>query len=203
MSGGSYNYLDSAADVHGIGGLLQRQDDLRNMAHRLDGLCPEAAAETRLFVEGGTAEQQVASVFHGIDAHLERLQPLWHAVEWCDSSDWGEDRLLEAVANYRALGPPDLPDVHVDCFRPVRQSELAYFVRLHPDDERYTMLTLLDRQEPRNLALFTERTDLRHLLVSLEEAVDRVRTAIELRTEAEKLNAFMWRVVPVDGVDRV
>lgn len=201
MSGGSYNYLDSAADVHGIGGLLQRQDDLRNMAHRLDGLCPEAAAETRLFVEGGTVEQQAASIFHGIDTRLKRLEPLWHAVEWRDSGDWGEDQLAQAIADYRARGPAELSDVHEGCFRPVRQSELAYFVQLHPG-ERHAGYAMLDRQEPRNLAMFADRTDLRHLLVSLEEAADRVRTAIALRTEAEKLDASCWRVVPVDGADR-
>lgn len=184
MSGGSYNYLTTAADVYGIGGLLQRQEDLRNMAHRLDGVCPEAAAETRLFVEGGTVEQQAASIFHGIDAHLARLQPLWKAVEWRDSNDWGEDRLLEAIAAYRALGPSPEVYRHGGCFRPQSPQELAYFVKSSHDETHRMML--LDTISVPNLVGALDRVELRYLLVLLEDATERVRDALEWRVRADR-----------------
>lgn len=200
MSGGSYNYLSTAADVHGIGGLLQRQEDLRSMAHRLDGLCPEAAAETRLFVEGGTAEQQAASVFHGIDTRLERLEPLWKAVEWRDSGDWGEDQLARALEDYRAAvaGQAAAPAtvLHPECFRPQLHQELVYFTKSFPDEVH--RVYGMDRITVPNLVHGMERLELRHLLVTLEDTVERVREALRLRIEADRSGAESWRVVPAD-----
>jgi hypothetical protein len=95
VSGGSYNYL-CHKDSDQIFG---RWDDLREMAARLDTVCPEAAAETRLFAEGK------GTLLQAVEAHLERLKPLWHAVEWHDSGDWGNDQMIEAVRAYRKQGP--------------------------------------------------------------------------------------------------
>lgn len=96
MSGGSYNYLcfKDADDI------LGRIQDLRDMANRLDGLCPEAAAETRAIFDGPR------SLYAELEKRIERLGPLWKAVEWRDSSDWGQDQLDQAIADFRFLAPP-------------------------------------------------------------------------------------------------
>lgn len=95
MSGGSYNYL-CCQDSDQI---FSRWNDLRDMAARLDTVCPEAAAETRLFSEGK------GTLLEAVETHLERLKPLWKAVEWRDSSDWGDDQLADAVREYREQSP--------------------------------------------------------------------------------------------------
>ena len=95
MSGGSYDYL-CRADSDEIFG---RWSSLREMAARLDQVCPEAAAETRLFAEGK------GTLLQAVETHLERLKPLWKAVEWHDSGDWGEDQMVVAVQEYREQGP--------------------------------------------------------------------------------------------------
>lgn len=196
MNQGDLGVMTTAEDV------LTRQEQLLAMAHELDAVCPEAAAETRLFVRGGTPEQQAAGFVAAIDAHVRRLMPLWYVVERVSRGKSNAEDVAKAVEEYRARGSSGLPDVHADCFRPVRHSELAYFAQLRPG-ERHTGYTMLDRMSPENLALHTDRTDLRHLLVSLEEAAERVRTAIELRTEGDKLDASAWRVVPAGEVGRI
>lgn len=86
MSGGSYNYLCAAepADV------LARLETVREMAARLDEVCPEAARETRA----------IEAVYAELEQRVERLRDIWKAAEWCDSADWGEDQLQEAVSEY-------------------------------------------------------------------------------------------------------
>jgi hypothetical protein len=36
-----------------------------------------------------------------LDAMMDRLRPVWHAVEWWDSADWSEDSFKEELAKYR------------------------------------------------------------------------------------------------------
>lgn len=98
MSGGSYDYL-CFRDEHDIFGHL---GNLRDMADRLDGLCPEAAAETRALFDGPR------SLLAELQTRIGRLDELWKAVEWRDSNDWGDDQLANAVATFRAQSPaPD------------------------------------------------------------------------------------------------
>lgn len=98
MSGGSYNYL-CFADADDV---LGKHRDLCDMANRLDGLCPEAAAETRAIFDGP------GSLYAELEARLKRLTDLWKAVEWCDSGDWSQDHLGKAIEEFRAQGPaPD------------------------------------------------------------------------------------------------
>lgn len=93
MSGGSYNYLCFREPCD----LRPDNADLARMVARLDGLkdrAPNAAVRTR----GVLAE--LTRVYERIAKQVEALSPVWKAVEWCDSSDWGEDRLHEALAAY-------------------------------------------------------------------------------------------------------
>ncbi|MGW5173124.1 hypothetical protein ACWERY_02000 [Streptomyces sp. NPDC004082] len=94
MSGGSYNYLYTAMDLED---LLTRRHSLEEMASRLAGLgyAEDAAKETeelRVLLNQWTIRAEV---------RLRRLADLWHAVEWWDSHDSGEDGVHEALAKYR------------------------------------------------------------------------------------------------------
>ena len=81
MSGGSYNYLYLQGD-NGVEPWV-----LTAMADRLDRLGEKEAAEiTRSFLPPS-------------DDHP--IRQLWHAVEWRDSNDWGDDQLQEAINKYK------------------------------------------------------------------------------------------------------
>lgn len=87
MSGGSYNYL-----CHKTDDLSGRRGTVEEMAQRLEGLpyASEAAADTR----------RVLALLADAQAQAERLADVWHAVEWWDSSDYGEDDVRDAIAKY-------------------------------------------------------------------------------------------------------
>lgn len=102
MSGGSYDYLcfKDASDIFSSG-----SENLARMADRLDGVCPEAAAETRALFDGP------GSLRAELEARIARLADLWHDVEWRDSGDYGDSQVAVAVAAFRAQDPP--PDMLV------------------------------------------------------------------------------------------
>lgn len=39
-----------------------------------------------------------------LDERTDRLRAVWKAVEWCVSSDWGPDDVLQAINAYEAAG---------------------------------------------------------------------------------------------------
>jgi hypothetical protein len=90
MSGGSYDYLCFKADD-----LSGRRGTVEEMAQRLEGLpyASPAAADTR----------RVLALLDEARALAERLSDVWHAVEWWDSGDYGEDDAREAIAKYRDI----------------------------------------------------------------------------------------------------
>lgn len=92
MSGGSYNYLYAHA-----GGLEAQQGDIEAMRDRLQGLekqgvpgAARAARETRM----------VLNHLKLAEEHAQKLSGVWHAVEWRDSSDYGDDQVHEALREY-------------------------------------------------------------------------------------------------------
>lgn len=94
MSGGSYNYLCYGIDLED---LISKRGDLREMADRLAelGYAEDAAKETEeplVFLNQWTVRAEV---------RMKRLADVWKAVEWWDSSDYGEDDVHEALARYR------------------------------------------------------------------------------------------------------
>lgn len=96
MSGGSYNYLATH-----VTGLEDRHDDIvEALAARLDGLgyATEAAAETRKVLEILDEAEKVA----------QRLYDVWHAVEWWDSGDSGEEQVRKAVSEFQGEYPTRL-----------------------------------------------------------------------------------------------
>lgn len=91
MSGGSYNYL-CYADSDGV---RNSEESLTHMANRLAGLpyAQDAAKETAALVL--LLRQQETWV----QAYIDRLKDVWHAVEWWDS---GEEDVKQALETYRA-----------------------------------------------------------------------------------------------------
>lgn len=97
MSGGSYDYLcyrDSLRDLAG------EVDQLERMRDRLIGLgyAEDAAAET----------EDVLAILRQTEVRVavraKRLHDVWHAVEWWDSCDYGEDQVKQALEDYRNAG---------------------------------------------------------------------------------------------------
>lgn len=98
MSGGSYNYLFAASPS-----LLveQHEDNLRRMADRLAalGYAEDAARETEETI------LIIRQMEVRLQARINRLADVWHAVEWWDSGDRGEDGLRAALEAYRSGTP--------------------------------------------------------------------------------------------------
>lgn len=94
MSGGSYNYLYIwASDPQQ---LVSRRADLEAMADRLAELpyAKDAAQETKEILA------LIDQVGDQIAARGRVIADVWHAVEWWDSADYGEDKVREALAAY-------------------------------------------------------------------------------------------------------
>lgn len=94
MSGGSYDYLCYNTE---LADLLNRGEALAAMRDRLSQLpgAEDAAAET----------EQLIALLHGmvirVEARAKRLAPVWKAVEWRDSSDWGDEQVQQALTEWR------------------------------------------------------------------------------------------------------
>lgn len=98
MSGGSYGYL-YAKDADA---LFADPSELQEMTDRLAGLdwAADAAADAADLV--AIIRTQKARV----DAAMRRLADVFHAVEWWDSNDWGEDQVRAVLAEYRGETAP-------------------------------------------------------------------------------------------------
>lgn len=99
MSGGSYNYLAE----HPAGDLEARRGSIEAMRDRLAGLeaegVPGAARAHRL-------TRYVLIHLDLAEARAQELADAWHAVEWRDSCDWGDDTMHEALARWLAASEP-------------------------------------------------------------------------------------------------
>lgn len=95
MSGGSYEYVCFA----GADELLQKTGEIQRMADRLAGLgyATDAARETQELL------LTIRQYENRINAMQGRLSGVWRAVEWWDSGDTGEERLHDALAEYRKV----------------------------------------------------------------------------------------------------
>lgn len=92
MSGGSYNYLY----CH-VGGLEAQRHNIEAMRDRLAELeadrVPGAARAARL-------TRYVLIHLDLAEARAQELADIWHAVEWRDSLDWGDDTMREAFTEW-------------------------------------------------------------------------------------------------------
>ena len=91
MSGGSYDYLCFME----FDKIIDNLDLLDKMAERLIELGYIAAA-----METYKAKNEVEAAMVRYEAHKERLENLWRAVEWYDSGDWGLEDAKEAYIEY-------------------------------------------------------------------------------------------------------
>jgi len=94
MSGGSYNYLCFAepSDL-----LEKHSQDLREMVEALSAAgASDAAKETETIIT-------ILNHFKDrLQARIDRVSPVWKAVEWWHSGDWSEAQFRESLAEYRA-----------------------------------------------------------------------------------------------------
>lgn len=94
MSGGSYDYLCWARELDD---LLTKEHHLEAMADRLAalGYAEDAARETQELLV------QLRQWRIRAQVKVDRLEPVWKAIEWRDSGDWSEDSIRQAVVEYR------------------------------------------------------------------------------------------------------
>lgn len=100
MSGGSFEYLyrKDADDLFASTCTLQEMaDELASL-----GWAEDAAADAYDLLAIVTTQKV------RVDAALKRLSGVFKAVEWWRSMDWGEDRVREALAEYRGETPSDV-----------------------------------------------------------------------------------------------
>lgn len=94
MSGGSYNYLcyKDSNEIH------ERIEDLNKMRDRLTSLgYLDAAKETESVL------LMLDAFYVRLQARIDRLNKIWHAVEWADSGDGDLDDVSNAIEKYRNL----------------------------------------------------------------------------------------------------
>jgi hypothetical protein len=98
MSGGSFNYLyaKGADDLVGHNGRADLEDMVDALAAL--GYAEDAAKESMAIL----AEVRAAEV--RIQAMLDRLSPVWRAMEWWRSYDSDEEGVKRALAKYRGAG---------------------------------------------------------------------------------------------------
>lgn len=104
MSGGSYSYLylKDAGDLMAT----SAYNDLEAMAARLAELgWAEDAAKDAFDLIAMVRTQRAR-----MEAAQSRLEGVFRAVEWWDSSDGGEDQVRAALAAYRGEGTEEAVD---------------------------------------------------------------------------------------------
>lgn len=88
MSGGSFDYL-YIKDAHRV---VDSESDVQQM---YDWLKDHGYADAMLHT--GLVLQAIQL----LDQRIDRMRDVWQAVEWCCSSDWGEDQVKEAIDKWR------------------------------------------------------------------------------------------------------
>ena len=94
MSGGSWNYLyakeiDDLMQYSNIETLEEMADYLNQNGYE------DVAKDTRRLVE------YIKSAKIRVETLFEMLSPVFKAVEWYCSADWGKDRVHKAIEEYR------------------------------------------------------------------------------------------------------
>ena len=94
MSGGSYDYLYCKE----VANLFENDEILQAMADRLldIGAGSLAARDT------GSLLVELEHIRLRFELIMERLSPVWKAVEWYDSKDFGESDVRAAIEKYNS-----------------------------------------------------------------------------------------------------
>ena len=92
MSGGSFNYLCFAEPYE----LFKHREDLNYMVAKLAELGHvDAAKETESVI-------LILNHFEArMRARIDRLNDIWHSVEWVESGDSAPERITRAMADFR------------------------------------------------------------------------------------------------------
>lgn len=96
MSGGHFNYLCSKNAAAILDG--SAQDDLQAMALALQSRQDGAEVADATFAVLKDARESMQRLQSGID----RLCEVWKALEWQRSGDWSEQRVRNAILDYRS-----------------------------------------------------------------------------------------------------
>ncbi|GGU62804.1 hypothetical protein [Streptomyces lavendofoliae] len=98
MSGGSYNYLHELN--HGLEG---QRSDIEAMRDRLLTLAQahHPGAEKTAATQAAHATQSILDLLDQARAQADTLRGVWHAVEYRDSGDYGDDQVTQALTTYR------------------------------------------------------------------------------------------------------
>lgn len=97
MSGGSYGYL-YRKDAHELVESYCDSDDsaLGRMISRLREFDADDVADELL-----DTQLTLRSALRRVDVVMRRCADVMHAIEWCDSSDYSADDVVEALARHR------------------------------------------------------------------------------------------------------
>lgn len=92
LSGGSYNYLC----YRSVEELITRSDELNDMRDALiKSGYTDIAKDTQRLIE------YIESAKVRIEVLFEQLEPVFHAVEWHESSDYCKDTMIKVLEKYR------------------------------------------------------------------------------------------------------
>lgn len=133
MSGGSWNYLcykDIDELMNGSSTEL-----LQDMVDRLNSAgFKDVAKDTQRLVE------YIKSASIRIETLFETLSPVFKAVEWFDSGDWGEETLNNEILKYRNARLDSYNKGVDDCIEELKKRRDTRYMKVNCDDVELKML---------------------------------------------------------------
>ena len=134
MSGGSWNYLfckDIDELMNGSSTEL-----LQDMVDRLNSAgFKDVAKDTQRLVE----YIKLASI--RIETLFETLSPVFKAVEWFDSGDWGEETLNNEILKYRNARLDSYNKAVDDCIEELKKRRDTRYMKVNCDNVELKMLS--------------------------------------------------------------
>lgn len=133
MSGGSWDYLYSKDIDELING--SSTELLQDMADRLNSAgFEDVAKDTQRLVE------YIKSASIRIETLFKVLSPVFKAVEWFDSGDWGEETLNNEVLKYRKSNIDNYNKAVDDCIEELKKRRDSRYMKVNCDDVELKML---------------------------------------------------------------
>lgn len=134
MSGGSWNYLYSKEIDDLMNG--SSTELLQDMVDRLNSAgFKDVAKDTQRLVE----YIKLASI--RIETLFETLSPVFKAVEWFDSGDWGEETLNNEILKYRNARLDSYNKAVDDCIEELKKRRDTRYMKVNCDDVELKMLS--------------------------------------------------------------
>lgn len=133
MSGGSWDYLYSKDIDELMNG--SSTELLQDMADRLNSAgFEDVAKDTQRLVE------YIKSASIRIETLFKVLSPVFKAVEWFDSGDWGEETLNNEVLKYRKSNIDNYNKAVDDCIEELKKRRDSRYMKVNCDDVELKML---------------------------------------------------------------